>query len=116
MATEVLPAQAIVIVHLVNPTEKFWGVLLGLDQTGLFFRGISLSSFDSWALQIARGESNALDLSSTFVPLFRVERVFLDEQVGEVESYCQRFERTVGEPVTGHLGLVPGPRDDEVPS
>ena len=105
-----LPPESIVIVHLGNPTEKFWGVLLGLDPTGLFFRGIGLTSFDSWVLQIARGESNALDLSSMFVPMARVERVFLDEQVGEVESYCQRFQKTVGEPVARYLGLAP--RDD----
>ena len=48
-----------------------------------------------------------------FVPMLRVERIFLDEQVGEVESYCQRFERRVGMSVAGYLGLGD---DDQVPS
>ncbi len=104
-----LAPASIVIVHLVNPTEKFWGVLEGLDPTGLVIRGINVSSFDSWVLEIARGESPSLDLSTMFVPLFRVERVFLDEQVGEVESYRQRFEARVGRSVESYLGLDPTP-------
>jgi hypothetical protein len=38
-----------------------------------------------------------------FVPLFRVERIFLDEAVGEVESYRQRFAKRVGLPVERYL-------------
>ena len=40
-----------------------------------------------------------------FVPLFRVERIFLDERVGEVESYRQRFEQRVGVAVERYLGI-----------
>jgi hypothetical protein len=43
-----------------------------------------------------------------FVPLFRVERIFLDEPVGQVESYSQRFERRVGATVEEYLGLGEG--------
>ena len=95
---------ALVILHLVTPTEKFWGVLLRLAGEGITVRGINLSSFGDWARGIARGEPT-LDLATMFVPLFRVERMFLDEQVGEVESYGQRFERLSGVAVESHLGL-----------
>ncbi len=107
-----LAPSSLVIVHLVNPTEKFWGVLEALDPTGLVIRGINVASFDSWVLEIARGETPSLALSTMFVPLFRVERVFLDEQVGEVESYRQRFEGRVGRSVESYLGLetTPGPK------
>ena len=52
------------------------------------------------------------------MPLFRVERLFLDEAVGEVESYAQRFRRRVGMAVERYLGLsdVAAGGDDEVPS
>ncbi len=110
-----LAPTSIVILHLVSPTEKFWGVLQSLDATGVVIRGINVSSFDSWMLEIARGESPSLDLSTMFVPLFRVERVFLDEQVGEVESYRQRFESRVGRTVESYLGLEPA-SGSEVPS
>ncbi len=101
-----LKQNSIVIAHLVNPTEKFWGVVLNLDQTGLIFRGISVSSFDGWMFQVARQELRSLGLSTMFVPLFRIERVFLDEQIGEVGSYSQRFEEQVGQPVESYLGLA----------
>ena len=101
------------IAHLVNPTEKFWGVLLSLDPSGLTLRGINVASFDDWMFQIARQDERTLGLSTMFVPLSRVERIFLDEQIGEVESYRQRFEHNVGESVESLLGLD---QDDEIPS
>ena len=100
-----LSPGSIVIAHLVNPTEKFWGVLLHLDQSGLALRGINVSSFDDWMFQTAHQAPHSLGLSTMFVPLFRIERIFLDEQIGEVESYSQRFERQVGRAVESYLGL-----------
>ena len=32
---------ALVVIHLANPTEKFWGVLERLEGVGVTFRGIS---------------------------------------------------------------------------
>ena len=84
------------VVHLANPTEKFWGTLDRLETVGVTFRGISLDSFEEWVTELARQEASGLGLATMFVPLFRVERIFLDEEVGEVESYRRRFERRVG--------------------
>jgi len=110
----VLRPDSIVIAHLVNPTEKFWGVLLNLDQSGLVLRGINVSSFDDWMFQMGRQEPHSLGLSTIFVPLFRIERIFLDEQIGEVGSYSQRFEHQVGQAVERYLGLAA--EIDEEPS
>ena len=99
------PTGSIIICHLVNPTEKFWGVLESLDASGLVMRGISVESFDDWMMEASRKESPTLGLATMFVPLFRVERIFLDEQVGEVESYCQRFAERVGTSVEAYLAL-----------
>ena len=96
---------ALVVIHLANPTEKFWGVLERLEGVGLTFRGISLDSYEEWVTEVARREPSGLGLATMFVPLFRVERVFLDEQVGAVESYRQRFERRVGSPVSNFIAL-----------
>jgi hypothetical protein len=109
-------AGAIVIVHLINPTEKFWGVLQELGVAGVTLRGINLTSFDDWMRQATRAGEQSLGLSTMFVPLFRVERVFLDEPVGEVESYRQRFERRVGIAVERYLGLEGGDEDSQLPS
>jgi len=89
---------SLVMVHLVNPTEKFWGVLEALEPVGVTFRGISLDMFEEWMIEVTRG-APSLGLATMFVPLFRVERIYLDEPVGEVESYRQRFERRTGRSV-----------------
>jgi len=109
-----LKLDSIVIVHLVNPTEKFWVVLQDLDPSGLMLRGLSVTSFDHWMFQVVRKEQQVLGLSTMFVPLFRVERIFLDEQIGEVESYQQRFETQVGEPVQRFVGIQEP--EQEIPS
>lgn len=103
----------IVIIHLVNPTEKFWGVLQELGLPGVTLRGINLSSFDDWMAQAVRQEDQTLGLSTMFVPLFRVERIFLDESVGEVESYRQRFAKRVGVPVEKYLRSMDEAVEDE---
>ena len=111
---------SLVIVHLINPTEKFWGVLQELAVAGVMLRGINVSSFDDWMAQAARRGDQTLGLSTMFVPLFRVERIFLDEAVGEVESYRQRFRQRVGVDVERYLRLSdgePGGEEEaEVPS
>jgi len=96
---------SIVILHLMNPSEKYWGVLESLAGPGIILRGINLSSFDDWTRSIACEANPSMGLSTAFFPMLRVERMFLDEQVGEVESFCQRFERRVGKAVAEYLGL-----------
>ena len=61
--------------------------------------------------EVARHEPSSLGLATMFVPLFRVERIFLDEPVGAVESYRQRFERRVGSSIMTFVGLAE-PADD----
>lgn len=97
--------NALVIINLVNPKEKFFGVLLALSPAGITLRAVNLDSFDDWVRQVARGEESDLDLITMFVPLFRVERVFLDEPAGAIKSFAQRFEDSVGTPLANYLGL-----------
>ena len=97
--------NALVIINLVNPKEKFFGVLTALSPAGLSMRAINLDSFDDWVREVARGEESNLDLITMFVPLFRVERIFLDEPLGAIRSYAQRFEDSVGTTLAKYLGL-----------
>ncbi len=96
---------SLIIVNLVNPKEKFYGVLLALSPAGMTMRGINLDSFEDWIHQVARNEDLDLDLITMFVPLFRVERIFLDEPSGSIKSYSQRFEEVAGMPIRTFLGL-----------
>lgn len=96
----------LILLHLINPSEKFWGVLVDMGVAGVTLRGISVSSFDDWMAQAARGDGDqSLGLTTMFLPLFRVERMFRDEAVGEVASYADRFESRVGLAVLDYLGL-----------
>jgi hypothetical protein len=96
---------SLVIVNLITPKEKFFGLLRALSSAGVTMRAINLDSFDDWIRQIARDEEPDLDLITMFVPLSRVERIFLDEPSGSIKSYSQRFEDVVGRPVTEYLGM-----------
>jgi hypothetical protein len=93
-----------VLIHLAAPSEKLWGILQRIDLAGVFVRGINLSSFDDWVGEVARNEET-LGLVTMFLPMRRIERIFVDESVGGVESYCERFERRVGLSIENHLGL-----------
>lgn len=98
---------ALVILNLVNPKEKFWGAMLSLTQAGVTLRGISLESFPDWVRQMGSQTAEpTLDLATMFVPLFRVERIFLDEPVGSVKSYAEYFEEVVGVRPEQFLGFV----------
>ncbi|MEM7350884.1 MAG: hypothetical protein AAF657_08770 [Acidobacteriota bacterium] len=104
---EALQPGSIVILYLANPAEKYWGVLASLTQTGVTLRALNLSSFEDWLRSVINELEPSLGLATIFFPLARVERLFLDEQVGEVESLSQSFERRVGQSVEEVLGLRP---------
>ena len=97
--------SALVIVNLVNPKEKFFGVLRALSAAGVTLRAVNLDSFEDWIHQIARAEEAEIEMITMFAPLFRVERIFLDEPAGAIQSYAQRFEQVVGRSVQDYLGL-----------
>jgi hypothetical protein len=97
--------QSLVIVNLINPKEKFFGVLRALSSAGVTMRAINLDSFDDWIRQIARGEEQEIVMITMFAPLFRVERIFLDEPAGAIRSYAQRFEDVVGMSVAAYLSV-----------
>jgi len=86
-----MDAGSFVIVHLLNPKEQFWGQLEELNSSGVTLRGISMSSFEDWARQVARGEEKTMDVVLMFFPMHRVERVFLDEDMGILPSLARQF-------------------------
>lgn len=95
---------AIVVLHLVNPPEKYWGVLQGMGVAGIEIRGISLPSFDDWMNSLLYDDEVSLGLATIFFPLHRLERMFLDERVGQVESLTELFHRRVGRPIHEVIG------------
>lgn len=100
--------NALVIANLIAPKEKFFGVLRALSPAGVTIRAVNLDSFDDWIHQIARAEEAEIEMVTMFVPLSRVERIFLDEPAGLVKSFSQRFAQVVGRDVLDYLGLTNG--------
>lgn len=100
--------QSLVIVNLVNPKEKFFGLLTALSAAGVTVRGINLDAFEDWIRQIRNREDADLDVTTMFFPLFRVERIFLDEGAGTIKSYGQRFHDVTGMAILTYLGIDAG--------
>ena len=91
-----MDAGSFVIVHLVQPKEQFWGQLQELNSAGVTLRGISMRSFEDWARQVARAQEKTMDVVLRFFPMHRVERVFLDEDMGVLPSLARQFSTICG--------------------
>ena len=106
-------AGALVIATLSNPREKFWGAILHLSSVGLSLRGVDLSSFDDFIIQIRDGEPFTSGV--LFFPMHRVERLELDLPEGNILSLAQRFAEKTGQdpaPLLVSEFLPPGAVDE----
>lgn len=83
-----------VLVTLNAPREKFWGMLLSLDQAGISLRGIDLPSLDDFAQLVKSGEATAA--IAVFFPMHRIERVELDAANGDIPSLAEQFATKAG--------------------
>jgi hypothetical protein len=102
----------LVLVHLVAPKEKYWGVLVSLGPAGMTLRGLELELFEEWARQQRPGVDPELGVTTLFVPLHRVEKVFEDTRIGSVASYAERFFEIAGRDVRDVLRPGPPPMPD----
>ena len=96
--------RSIVILSLQSPREKIWGVLLSISTFGVTIRGIDINSFDDWSRSVAY-QSDAMGLSTMFVPMIRVEKVILDETIGPLKSFSDQFYERVGRTVLEFMDL-----------
>lgn len=85
----------IVVTVLQNPREKLVGILTEIGAAGIFLRGIDLLYFDEWTRAIANGEPH-LPMQDYFVPMWRVERVTLDEGTDEMPSMAAILKQRTG--------------------
>ncbi len=86
----------IVIVHCRDPKEKFWGLLQRLDAVGVALRGLDLGGVEDWLRQEAAGGERLLTPSALFLPMHRVQRIDLDEGVGPVKAFAERYRDSTG--------------------
>lgn len=95
---------SVVVVHLREPREKIWGMLLAMDAPGLWIKGVDVNSFEDWCRQEAGGEEVGIAPSTAFLPFLRVEKLVLDEPMGSVPSMSQRLFQITGKCPEGALG------------
>jgi len=100
--------DAVVIVYLREPRERFWGVMRSLDATGTSVLGVDLLAFDDWLHQVGGAGSGQITPSLVFFPLQRVEKILLDMPSGEIPSLLERFEARAGLGLHAYLGLKEG--------
>jgi len=93
----------IVLVTLNSPREKFWGMLLSISVAGVSFRGIPIESFEDMLRQVRAAE--AVDLTTAFFPMHRVERITLDLPSGEMPSLAEQFASRSGKTAEAILRL-----------
>ena len=111
-----MDAGSLVLLHLVEPKEKYWGLLVSLTPAGVTLRGIDVALFDDWARQYRTGGEAELGVTKLFVPLHRVEKIFEDARVGAVASYAERFFQMVGRDVREVLRVEPLPGEGMRPN
>ena len=95
---------SVVIVHCRDPKEKFWGLLQRLDAVGVALRGLDLGGVEDWLRQEAAGGERLLTPSTLFIPMHRIQRIDLDEAVGPVAAYSDRYRDIDGCDVREILG------------
>jgi hypothetical protein len=98
-----MKAGSFVLVHLSSPREKFWGLLEHSDPSGVTLRGFGVEGFEAWLREIVRDGAPTFSPATVFFPLHRVERISLDETIGEAVSFADRFRRAVGEDPRSYL-------------
>lgn len=97
-----IPFGSPVMVYLHSPREKIWGILRELSVAGAYVRGIDLNSFDVWTQTVVRGERN-IGLTNVFFPMWRIERISLDETVDDIPSMADQFLARVGLSIDEYL-------------
>lgn len=83
--------NSVVMVYLVSPREKVWGLLIDLGPAGVWLRGMDLNSFDDWLRSLSGPDDQRLSPSIGFYPLARVEKIFVEDAAdgaGSLEAQC----------------------------
>jgi hypothetical protein len=100
---EAFEPGALVIVHCLEPREKLWGVLLRLDRVGTVLRGLNLDAVEDWLRQEKQGDDRLINPATQFIPLHRVERLYLDETTPVSKSFGDRYAEAHGADVRDAL-------------
>jgi len=94
MPTQAFREGSLVLLTLHSPRQKCVGVLLRLAPAGCELRAVNLESLEDLARQLRAGEPGSA--TTVFFPMHRVERMELDEAIGELPSLAETFAAQAG--------------------
>jgi hypothetical protein len=86
----------LVVVVLQAPRERIWGSLLGLDASGIALRGLDLTPWEEVLTLVRKGQADQVALGTRFLPMHRVEAMYLDETSSGVPSLAGTFLQRTG--------------------
>lgn len=94
-----MPFQSgdLVVVVLQAPRERIWGRILGLDAAGIALRGLDLTPWEDVLSLVRAGESDQVALGTRFLPMHRVEAMYLDEPSSGAPSLAETFRNRTGQ-------------------
>ena len=85
-----------VVTYLKEPRERNWGILLSLDSSGAWIRGIEVDAFEDWARAIAAGRNDVAGESTFFIPHLRIQKIVIDEDYPAIPSLSSRLKEITG--------------------
>ena len=93
----------LVVVILQSPRERLWGRLLGLDAAGIALRGLDLIPWEEVLTLVRTDQADQVALGTRFLPMHRVEAMYLDEPSSGVPSLAETFHERTGQDATTYL-------------
>lgn len=105
----IMPFQSgdLVVVVLQSPRERLWGCLLDLDASGIALRGLDLTPWEEVLSLVRRGEADQVALGTRFLPMHRVEAMYLDEPSSGAPSLAEVFQVRTGQAPQDFLATPP---------
>ena len=92
--------------YVIDPIEKIWGRLVRIADAGVVVRGIDVKLIESFRYQFQK-EEPAVFPQTTFWPMRRIQKIDMDEAVGDIPSVIDSLKRTTGLPADE---ILPSPR------
>lgn len=94
-----MPFQSgdLVVVVAQSPRERIWGRLLGLDASGIALRGVDLTPWEEVLTLVRTDQADQVALGTRFLPMHRVEAMYLDEASSGAPSLWETFRDNTGQ-------------------
>jgi hypothetical protein len=103
-------AGDLVVVVLQAPRERIWGRILGLDASGIAIRGLDLTPWEEVLMLVRTDQADQIALGTRFLPMHRVEAMYLDEASSGAPSLFETFLDRTGRDPHAFLSDPPPPR------